>query len=112
MKETNMEHYRGEIEEIMARHKHCLPAVVDGKPIECEGLRCNKCMLYEATEPCSIHFVKWLMSEYKPEPVLFNYDGFNIILEDFAFTAILEDFGKTVFLTKEEAEAKLKELEE
>lgn len=72
MKETNMEHYRGEIEEIMARNKHCLPAVavVDGKPIECKGLRCNKCMLYEVTEPCSIHFVKWLMSEYKPEPVL------------------------------------------
>lgn len=70
MKETNMEHFRSEIEEIMARHKHFLPAVVDGKPIECEGLRCDKCMLYEATEPCSIHFVKWLLSEYKPEPVL------------------------------------------
>ena len=70
IKETNMEHFRSEIKEIIARHKHFLPAVVDGKPVECEGLGCNKCMLYEATEPCSIHFVKWLMSEYKPEPVL------------------------------------------
>ena len=70
MKETNMEHFRSEIEEIIARHKHYLPAVVDGKPIKCAGLRCNECMLYKATEPCSIHFVKWLMSEYKPEPVL------------------------------------------
>lgn len=43
--------------------------------------------------------------------IYLDEDGFNIILEDFAFTATLEDFGKTVFLTKEEAERKLKELE-
>lgn len=44
--------------------------------------------------------------------IYLDEDGLNIILEDFAFTATLEDFGKTVFLIKEEAEAKLKELEE
>ena len=72
-KETNMEHFKSEIEDIMARHKDRLPAVVDGKPIACEGLRCDKCMLYKTAEPCSIHFVEWLMSEYRPE--LYNTDA-------------------------------------
>lgn len=43
--------------------------------------------------------------------IYLDEDGLNIILEDFAFTATLEDFGKTVFLTKEEAERKLAEME-
>lgn len=64
MKETNMEHYRGEIEKT-----GCKFGVVDGKIVPCDGLICAKCdFFYDAS--CLQSVIKWLMSEYKPEPVL------------------------------------------
>ena len=46
MKETNMEHYRGEIEAYMQTNTN------------------------DERNSCGWQFVKWLMSPYKPEPVL------------------------------------------
>ena len=74
MKETNMEHYRGEIERIIYSEScEFAPAIVAGKPVPCaEGRVCKECQFRAETtqEECSISFIKWLMSEYKPEPVL------------------------------------------
>ena len=67
MKETNMEHYRGEIEAV--GHNF---ALINGKVVKCN--RCVKCDFEtepdEEWESCTIKRVRWLMSEYKPEPVL------------------------------------------
>ena len=67
MKETNMEHYRGEIEEV--GHDF---AFINGKVEKCN--KCKKCDFEtkpdEAWESCAIRKTRWLMSEYKPEPVL------------------------------------------
>lgn len=93
MKETNMGHFRSEIEEMMARHKHCLPAVIDGKPVECLGTRCDECMLYEVAEHCSTNFIKWLMSEYKPETVLTAREkGFVEFVQDGWLAADIDGF--------------------
>ena len=62
MKETNMEHYRGEIEKLGFNI-----AVVDGEVEACGLTRCAYCDLVGG---CRIKAIKWLMSEYKPEPVL------------------------------------------
>lgn len=71
MKETNMEHFRGEIETIMAENKDYIPAVVNGKPKPCRLIKnCYGCEFESNEMSCTIPFVKWLMSEYKPEPVL------------------------------------------
>ena len=70
MKETNMEHYRGEIEEIL------LEGVVFGLSKEygtidwCHKIGCANCDFMEKGINCDVGMVKWLMSEYKPEPVL------------------------------------------
>ena len=72
MKETNMEHYRGEIGEIIEECIDVNPkiAIVDGKPVPCKRLaECNKCELKEG-HSCFLDFIEWLMSEYKEEPVL------------------------------------------
>lgn len=72
MKETNMEHYRGEIEELVGDTEGSLDgfAVVDGKPKSCmDGTYCSTCDLKKYGD-CYTGFIKWLMSEYKPEPVL------------------------------------------
>ena len=66
MKETNMEHYRGEIEK--AEYSF---GIIDGVICNCDevcGERGHKCDFYE--EDCGAARTKWLMSEYKPEPVL------------------------------------------
>ena len=70
MKETNMEHFRSEIEEILNRLDYNLPAVVNGKPIACRGTSCDVCDLDGKGVRCHIGFMQWLMSEYKEEPVL------------------------------------------
>ena len=64
MKETNMEHYRGEIEN--AKFKF---GIVDGKIVACDGMISSKCDFFH-DESCLQSVVKWLMSEYKPEPAL------------------------------------------
>ena len=67
MEETNMEHYRGEIEKV--GHDF---AFINGKVEKCN--MCKKCDFEtepdEAWESCTIRKMRWLMSEYKPEPVL------------------------------------------
>ena len=62
MKETNMEHYRGEIQ----GHKFDF-ALINGNITGCTGTPCQKC---DFNIQCVKNKVKWLMSEYKPEPVL------------------------------------------
>ena len=44
MKETNMEHYRGEIEAVEHR-----PALIDGKIKSCVGSCCKDCSFYTST---------------------------------------------------------------
>lgn len=67
MKETNMEHYRGEIEDVLKEKKGGF-AIRNGKIEVCQGKPCKEC------EFRSLHCISgrmtWLMSEYKPEPVL------------------------------------------
>ena len=74
MKETNMEHYRGEIEAIVnAVYCEFVPAVVDGRPVPYDNsVSCQQCEFndHDGTNECSVSFIKWLMSEYKEEPVL------------------------------------------
>lgn len=62
MKETNMEHFRGEIEEMRYAF-----AVIDGEIKSCDDTVCNECAF---RGKCMQNMNKWLMSEYKPEPVL------------------------------------------
>lgn len=64
MKETNMEHYRGEIEEAGYRF-----GIADGKIFACNKGKCGmRCEFFGGF--CNANRIKWLMSEYKPEPVL------------------------------------------
>lgn len=72
MKETNMEHYRCEIENLLELDDEGeLFAVVNGSPVLCfEQERCFRCELSDKPSTCAKSFIKWLMSEYKPEPVL------------------------------------------
>lgn len=64
MKETNMEHSRGEIEEAGYNF-----GLFDGKVIKCHTQICSDCEFFHS-DGCKIYIIKWLMSEYKPEPVL------------------------------------------
>lgn len=77
MKETNMEHYRGEVEDI----KYDFGKQKDsstGKEylISCTGVNCQRCDFFTGNNMdddlfnCMARKTKWLMSEYKPEPVL------------------------------------------
>lgn len=71
MKETNMEHFRSEIEVLISIEGiEFAPAVIDGKPEACLEANCKKCLFGDSVENCTIKFIKWLMSPYKPEPVL------------------------------------------
>ena len=63
MKETNMEHFRGEIEETGYRF-----GIVDGKIVDCHEISCDTCGF--GKPKCVPRKIKWLMSPYKPEPVL------------------------------------------
>lgn len=70
MKETNMEHYRGEIEAYMQTNTD-VPAMVGKEFKDCNHIGCKKCEWgNDECNSCGWQFVKWLMSEYKPEPVL------------------------------------------
>lgn len=64
MKETNMEHFRGEIE-----NAEYNIAVCNGKPIRCSRIHCKECEFHDK-RGCSIETIAWLMAEYKPTPVL------------------------------------------
>ena len=68
MKETNMEHYRGEIETACHGIK-----LKNGEIYMCHGAaKCSDCEFRDmyAGLGCQRAIVRWLMSEYKPEPVL------------------------------------------
>ena len=75
MKETNMEHYRERLKENEYRYDF---GVENGKLIVCEGFcyKCKYCDLSNEKNPndglsaCMNRKLKWLMSEYKPEPFL------------------------------------------
>lgn len=66
MKETNMEHFRGEIEEFVENNRSF--GVKNGVPVDCHIVGCSACELL--CNHCDIGTIKRLMSEYKPEPVL------------------------------------------
>ena len=72
IKETNMEHFRGEIGRIIEE----LPAlnvkiaVVNGEPKPCYKVGACKDCEFKPEPGCFLAFTDWLMSEYKPEPVL------------------------------------------
>lgn len=77
MKETNMEHFRGEAEE----RKYDFGKRKDsstGKEyfISCTSVNCQRCDFFTGNNMdddlfnCMARKTKWLMSEYKPEPVL------------------------------------------
>lgn len=69
MKETNMEHFRSEIEEIIESTNEP-PCLIDGKLQKCNGgMPCDECE-FDSVGSCATEFIKWAMSEYKPEPVL------------------------------------------
>lgn len=67
MKETNMEHYRSEIE-ATEENEFCF-GFADGKIFACNEGKCGmRCEFFGGF--CNANRIKWLMSEYKPEPVL------------------------------------------
>ena len=72
MKETNMEHFRSEITDVLNEWDDF--GRVNGKLAKCYGATCNKCEFSrfnnDLNQACSNAKIKWLMSEYKPEPVL------------------------------------------
>lgn len=63
MKVTNMEKYRSKIE----KNEYSI-AMANGKLAKCHETNCSDCDF--ATMRCVREKIKWLMSEYKPEPVL------------------------------------------
>ena len=74
-KETNMEHFRGEIEAIMKDFEGFGVDIDNSKLIVCKSGNCDRCKFSylnnkNSEDPCGKHKIKWLMSEYKPEPVL------------------------------------------
>lgn len=61
-----MEHYRSEIEDVGYRF-----SLVNGEIQKCIGTYCVQCDFYKSKfENCNGNRIYWLMSEYKPEPVL------------------------------------------
>lgn len=66
IKETNMEHFRGEIEKIYEDNGGF--ALKNNKIVPCGNLTCLECSFNYGS--CTKATVLWLMSEYKPEPVL------------------------------------------
>lgn len=74
MKETNMEHYRGEIEAILNKKEVIAISKLDGSIFACNEDECHRCICMDSRDndiiPCDVTLMRWLMSEYKPEPVL------------------------------------------
>lgn len=72
MKETNMEHFRSEIEDALQVWYDF--GRVAGELVECRGRTCTSCEFSMDNnaigEVCMGNKIKWLMSEYKEEPVL------------------------------------------
>lgn len=72
MKETNMEHFRSEIEKVLDRGA-VIAVSKDGRRVfECNAYGiCEECLCGDIGKlPCDVKLMQWLMSEYKPEPVL------------------------------------------
>lgn len=74
MKETNMEHYGGEIEAILNKKEVIAISKLDGSIFACNEDECYQCICCNGKDdeliPCDVTLMRWLMSEYKPEPVL------------------------------------------
>ena len=70
MKETNMEHFRGEIEAFISAKSNFGKSKADGTINHCHIIGCDNCEFIEKGMSCDTGTIKWLMSEYKPEPVL------------------------------------------
>ena len=68
MKETNMEHYRSEISEIL-KYGGCF-GLKDGKIIQCNHISCELCEFKDFVNGCNAKTIEWMMEEYKPEITL------------------------------------------
>jgi hypothetical protein len=67
MKETNMEHYRNKMTEML---ENKIPfAVIDGELSTCEKVGCDHCDLRKEIY-CADGIVAWMMAEYKEKPTL------------------------------------------
>lgn len=68
-----MKHFeKHSLEEILslAPNEYSHPAIVNGKPVKCEGLACNVCDLnkhHAGCHGCTQEFLFWLYSEADPE---------------------------------------------
>ena len=70
MKKTNMEYFRSEIEEILNQAPNSQFGLRNGVPVRCLDMdSCNYCG-FGFANCCENLKIKWLMSEYKAEPVL------------------------------------------
>jgi hypothetical protein len=63
MKETNMEHYRKELEELCQESLGF--TLKDNEIKKCNEIRCNSCDFYNE-KSCRSAVIKWLMAEYEP----------------------------------------------
>lgn len=64
---TNFENKKDECMKILAGNM----ALVDGKPVLCEGTNCYNCDFYEIESGCDEQAMDWLLAEYKePAPKL------------------------------------------
>lgn len=64
---TNFENKKDECMKILCRQM----ALVDGKPVLCEGTNCYNCDFYEIKSGCDEQAMDWLLSEYQePTPKL------------------------------------------
>ena len=65
---TNFEKYK---DEILSLQEHCkgkaVPALKDGKIVDCNQLRCKDCDLDNSEVHCNYAFVRWLYDEAKPD---------------------------------------------
>lgn len=60
MKETNMEHFRSEIENIDA----CLFGIKNGEIVSCYDICCDECSFSNLTAGTRCRRIEWLMAEY------------------------------------------------
>lgn len=63
---TNEELYKNEIKRISKGND--FPAVRNGKPVSCVGMKCKDCDLYEGSgDGCYDAYEAWLKSEAEPD---------------------------------------------